>query len=174
MLLNEKVCRLKKLAAIWAVSGVCCLLLFAVYRLSQPMLEAMQMPLSPLQWTLMLANVLFMAYSEGYKGFQKGFSPRFAARVYYMTQSGRPIEMFLAPFFCFGYFGTSKKRQIVAIVLTIAIMVLALITRLLPQPWRGIVDAGVVVGLLWGTLSILVFVYYAFTDKHYAHSPELP
>ena len=33
-----------------------------------------------------------------------------------------------------------------------AIFVLVVIVRALPQPWRGIVDGGVVVGLLWGVV----------------------
>ena len=36
-----------------------------------------------------------------------------------------------------------------------------LIARQLPQPWRGIVDAGVVVGLGLGIISILYFMISA-------------
>ena len=33
-----------------------------------------------------------------------------------------------------------------------------LLVRLLPQPWRGIVDVGVVAGLVVGVLSIFYYV----------------
>jgi len=36
-----------------------------------------------------------------------------------------------------------------------------MVARMLPQPWRGILDAGVVVGLSIGISSILYFVYVA-------------
>jgi hypothetical protein len=45
--------------------------------------------------------------------------------------------------------------------------------RLLPQPWRGIVDAGVVVGLTWGTISLVVFCIQALTAPTFAISPEV-
>jgi len=34
-----------------------------------------------------------------------------------------------------------------------------IIVKSLPQPWRGILDAGVVVGLTMGCFSILYFIY---------------
>jgi hypothetical protein len=44
----------------------------------------------------------------------------------------------------------------------------------LPQPWRGIVDAGVVVGLVWGMTSVvchLISQVYGFSRNV---DPELP
>jgi hypothetical protein len=164
---------LRNIAAFWAVSAVVLCLWWAVYRLGLYAWQMFDMPLTPLQWLLLGLNIVFMAYSEGYKGFQKSFSPRFAARVLYIKQQGTALEMLLAPFFCFGYFGANKKRLITTYILSGMIVCLVFIVRHLPQPWRGIVDAGVVVGLLWGSISLIIFVYRAMTDKDYPHSAEL-
>lgn len=114
-----------------------------------------------------------MAYSEGYKGFQKSFSPRFAARVRYIQKEATVIEMLLAPAFCFGYFGSTNRRLISTYILTLMILIMVFFVRQLPQPWRGIVDAGVVVGLLWGSISLIAFVIKALTDEKYPYSAEL-
>lgn len=165
--------RLRNIAALWAVVAVVIVLLFAAYRLGHQALIALDMPMSYLQWFLLCLNVIFMAYSEGYKGFQRSFSPRFAARVRYIRKEATFIEMLLAPVFCFGYFGSTNKRLISTYVLTAMIMIMVLFVRQLPQPWRGIVDAGVVIGLLWGSVSLIAFVVKALTDEKYPYSPEL-
>lgn len=164
---------MKKLAACWAVFAVSLLLLNAVVRLAGYTWEALQMSLNFWHYFLLVGNVVFMAYFEGYRGFQQAFSPRFAARALYLAKHGRPLEMLLAPVFCFGFFGSTRKRKIVATVITLMIIVLVLIVSQLAQPWRGIIDAGVVVGLLWGVLSLWFFVYKAFFCEEFSHSAEL-
>ena len=60
-----------------------------------------------------------------------------------------------------GYFYATKKRQITSLGLTGLIVCFVILVRLLPQPWRGILDAGVVTGLTIGCGSILYFIYLA-------------
>lgn len=164
---------MRKIAAFWAVFAVSSLLLNAVVRLAEHTWVALQMPLELWQYFLLLVNVVGMAYFEGYRGFQQAFSPRFAARAKYIAEHGRPLEMLLAPVFCFGFFGSTRKRKIVAFVITAMIVLLVLLVSQLPQPWRGIIDAGVVVGLLWGLGSLLFFVIKAFFSESFSHSAEL-
>jgi hypothetical protein len=45
-----------------------------------------------------------------------------------------------------------------AFALTAGVVAIVLVYRALPQPWRGILDAGVVVGLLWGLVATLLHV----------------
>jgi hypothetical protein len=52
--------------------------------------------------------------------------------------------------------GAARKDQMRARVLLVTIVTLILAVRLLPQPWRGIVDGGVVVGLGWGVISTVM------------------
>jgi hypothetical protein len=115
-----------------------------------------------------------MAYAEGYKGFQKAFSPRTAARARYLRLNPRVVPVILAPFFCMGYFHATKRRKITSISLTLGIIVLIVLVSFVTQPWRGIIDAGVVVGLAWGVVSLLIFSFQALGQEHYRYSPEVP
>jgi hypothetical protein len=54
-----------------------------------------------------------------------------------------------------GLFHATKKRMIVSWSVSIGVAVIVAAVKRLPYPWRNIVDAGVVFGLSWGTISIL-------------------
>ena len=160
--------------AIWGFAGAFTLIGYAVWRLTPFALEIVDYPMSQLQWAILLVYTLFMAYSEGYKGFQQAFSPRVAARALYISHHPKPQFVLLAPFFVFGYFHATRKRMITSYVLTIMIIGLVILVRFLDQPWRGIVDVGVVIGLLWGLLSMLYFFVHAFSKADFSYSPETP
>jgi len=114
--------------------------------------------MTALHWFALAFSVLYMAYAEGYKGFHLGFAPRVVVRAQYLASNPRWIHLLLAPVFCMGYIHATRKRIILSCSLTLMIICFVLLARLLPQPWRGIVDAGVVVGLTIGVFSILYFV----------------
>lgn len=164
---------MRQLAACWGVIGVTLFLLYPIQRLSSYTLEAFDYSWSAIHWLALLVNIVFMAYSEGYQGFQKNFSPRVAARALYLSREAGLLNGLLAPVFCLGYFGTTRKRQISVLLLTLMIIMLIYMISQLPQPWRGIVDAGVVVGLTWGLGTMLFFVRQAFSSENFAYSPEL-
>ena len=65
----------------WAIIGVSVLLLRAIIGLSKHAANAIESGLSTWQWIALVAFALFMLVAEGYRGFQKKFSPRTAARV---------------------------------------------------------------------------------------------
>jgi hypothetical protein len=159
---------------IWGMAGVLLLLSSATIRLTPVAIEAFSYPFAWYHWFSLLAIVLGMAYAEGYQGFQKGFSPRVAARAKYLREHPKLMHAVLAPFFCMGYFHATKRRKITSISLTLGIIVLILLVRLVSQPWRGIIDAGVVVGLAWGIVSLLIFGGFALRSKDYSYSPEVP
>ncbi len=161
------------LSAAWGVLGVVLMLVYAIYRLFLHTMAAFEYELSLLQWLVLLVNIAFMAYSEGYKGFQLAFSPRVAARALYLSKQANWLNGILAPLFCFGYFGTTRKRQLSAYILTVMVIILVILVSYVPQPWRGVIDAGVVVGLLWGVTSLTIFSWQAFFQADFAYSPEL-
>ncbi len=161
-------------AALWGVTGVCLILGFAIFRLSKVIVDAFRFPFAWYHWVGLVAYSAFMAISEGYIGFQKQFSPRVAARAKYLKEHPRNGWALLAPFFCIGYFHIVARRRRVILALNVAIVFLIILVRKLPQPWRGIVDAGVVVGLIWGVLVLLVFSYQALFGTGFQHSPEVP
>ena len=162
------------LAVFWGLSGVCLLLAFAIARLAGIGLASFDYHFAWYHWLILLANIIFMAYSEGYKGFQQAYSPRFAARIRHLREHPRLSHSILAPLFGMGYFHTTPKRLLVTYVLTVAIVLLIIIVHQLPQPWRGILDIGVVVGLCWGLVSILTFSWQALSRADFPYSPELP
>ena len=147
------------LAMAWGLLGVGGLLLWALYRLSFRALAAFTGTLDWYHWLALVACVLSMAYSEGYRGFQQGFSPRAAARVRHLRDHASWLETLLAPLFVMSYFNAERQRQIISFLLTLLIIGLVLAVRLIPQPWRGIIDLGVVAGLSWGVLSFALCVW---------------
>lgn len=165
---------LGRIAAFWGVFGFALLLSSAIGRLAPFALDLPFADLSVSQWLALALSLIFMGFSEGYRGFQQNFSPRFAARVRFLRENVTPVRALLAPLFCMGFFYTTPKRRIVSYSLTLMIIVLILTVRYLPQPWRGIVDAGVVFGLAWGLLSILLFTFRALTESEFGYSPETP
>ncbi|MEX2366323.1 MAG: hypothetical protein WD601_06925 [Pseudohongiellaceae bacterium] len=142
---------------IWGITGVIVILLFAIYRIS-PMVAEMQIAsFGFLHWAALLLFAVYMAYAEGYKGFHLGFAPRVVQRAAYLRQHSHPLLAILAPLFCMGYFHATRRRVITSFAVTLAIILLVVIVSQIPQPWRGIVDFGVVTGLLIGIGSILLF-----------------
>ena len=152
---------LRQLGFFWGIAGVILLLSSAVMRLSPRIVELQNFSLGYQHWLLVLVFVPWMAWAEGYRGFHKAFSPRVVARANYLREGGHPLLSVLAPFFCMGYFHATRKRKIVSWTVTGGIVVLILLVRLTPQPWRGIIDAGVVLGLTLGILSLLYYFFQA-------------
>jgi len=162
------------LGAVWGLTGVMLLLGSAVYRLTPLAIDAFSYTFTWYHWLSLSVVIFFMAYAEGYRGFQKGFSPRVAARALYLKQNPRLLHGLLGPLFCMGFFHASKRRKITSFSVTSGIIVLIILVRFLAQPWRGIIDAGVVLGLAWGLVSLIIFSLQAFTSKEFPYSPDVP
>ncbi len=162
------------IGVVWGLAGVVLLLGYALIRLYPVTMEAFDQPLAWYHWVCLVGFIVFMAYSEGYRGFQQAFSPRVAARLKYLYDHPRPLHVLLSPLFCMGYFYIRKQRRIVIYILTIGIIAIIVAVKWLAQPWRGIVDAGVLVGLTWGLVTVLIFTRQAFIRKPFPYSPEVP
>jgi hypothetical protein len=162
------------IGAIWGIAGVLLLLGSAVWRLTPLAVASFTVPFAWYHWLAWVMSVLLMAHAEGYRGFQMHFSPRVTARAKYLREHPRPVHVVFAPLFCMGYFHATRRRQIVSISLTAGIIVLIIIVHHLPQPWRGIIDTGVVTGLAWGIVSLIWFAARAFAGHGFDRSPEVP
>lgn len=171
---SDKASLIGSLGAFWGVAGVSLLLSFAVYRLTMVAIDAFAFPFQWYHWLVLFGNVVFMAISEGYQGFQKGFSPRVAARARYLKHNPRLVHVLAAPLFCMGYFFATRKRLIIAYTMPLAIVLLVIIFHQISQPWRGILDAGVVVGLSWGIASLIWFAFEALGAGEFEASAEVP
>ena len=143
------------LISTWGVVGVVLLFCQAMYRLGARAWEAIHMPLSQGQLWLLIGWSVFNLYAEGYRAFQKRFSPRVVVRANYFGQNPTPVRVLLAPFFCMGLIHSARREKTIAWATTVMILCFILLLRHVPQPWRGIVDAGVVVALAWGALVML-------------------
>ena len=129
----------------------------ALWRLSPIAWEAVGSgALSPMQWTLCLGWVVVNAYSEGYVGFHQKFSPRVAERAMELARRPTWFRVVLAAPYAMGLFAADRRTKIVGWVLTALIVLVVVVVRRLEQPWRGIIDAGVVAGLAIGTASLIV------------------
>ena len=124
-------------------------------RAAEPLLQG---EVAPLHLMLYAASIVFNGYAEGYRAFQRQFSPRVVARGLWLARNPRWPLVLVAPLFCMGHIHATRRRVILAWGVTSGLVVLIVAVRMLPQPWRGIVDAGVVVGLGWGVLAILVYL----------------
>lgn len=162
------------IGAIWGILGLSLLLGSALYRLVPYAQDLCGMELNWLHGMALVASLFFMGYAEGYKGFQLKFSPRVAARALYLKQNPTWARVLFAPLFCMGFFHATRKRKIVSYSLTLMIIGLIVWVKTLAQPWRGIVDAGVVLGLGWGLVSIWIFAMKAFFGTGFTVSPETP
>ncbi len=151
------------------------LLLFAILRLAPMALALDAFPMQWGHWAALVFSVVYMAYAEGYKGFHLGFAPRLVLRARYLLSNPRPDLILFAPLFCMGYIHATRRRQFLSIGLTVMIIGFILVVRNLPQPWRGILDAGVVVGLALGVTSIVYFmVLLRFAPDRIQVAAEVP
>ncbi len=165
---------LGRIGAAWGVLGLTALLGWAVFRVYPFALEATLQPWHWYETAFFVFWMIFMLYGEGYKGFQKGFSPRVVARAVHLSSNPVWWHVLLAPLYCMGYIHATRKRRIVAISVTSGVIVLIVAVHWLPQPWRGIVDMGVVGGLIYGVLAMWVFAFSVLIGRELNHPIDVP
>jgi hypothetical protein len=163
----------QKLGVIWSIVGCTCIIGSGIIRVLPKAIDAFQVNLNLLQWVVLILWILFMIAGEGYRGFQKQFSPRFAARMWHLTQHGRTPDLWLAPFFCIGYYGSSRRRIISSWSLTAGVTIIILIVIHIVQPWRGIIDCGVLAGLVYGLICTYTMVWKTLDRRDYLADPEI-
>ena len=161
-------------AVVWGFIGISLVFGGAIYRLGLISLDTFSYSLEWYHWAALVFSVIFMGFAEGYRGFQQAYSPRVAARLLFLKNNVTPVRLILAPLFCMGFFDIKKSRMIISYCLLVGIVILVQLVHLLEQPWRGIVDCGVVVGLTWGSISIVLFILKAFFTDRFEYSPEMP
>lgn len=154
----------KRILASWSIIQVLCILTNAIRRLLPIAIQPfLQNDLEPFQWGLYISWALYMAYMEGYESFQKKFSPLIVKRAFKMSdQSLTPLNIIFAGPYAMGMFGATRKRMIISWSVTGLVFGLVKIVKKLPYPYRSIVDAGVIVGLTYGSTSILLITIRAF------------
>lgn len=155
--------------AIWGILGVVLLLLSGVYRVAPHAIEPLRSAGSLLWWQLALYafSIVFNAYMEGYRGFHLRVAPRVVSRAHDLARHSRPIDVVLAPLYCGSFYGASRRKLVIRYVLFFFIVGVIIAMHYVPQPWRGIVDAGVTVGLGIGALSIVWTYFRSLSDPEW-------
>ena len=142
--------------AIWGIAGFLLLLGFAVMRLVAPAMDVFSTPMLWYHWLFLALMLLSFLYVKGYLAFQRGLSRRVVERAFSMREDPRAFRVLLAPLYCMGYFGAGSKRQWIMIGVTAAMLAFILIVRLIPEPWRGIMDLGLVLAFAWGFVATVI------------------
>jgi hypothetical protein len=162
-------------ASLWGIVGIVAMLLEAIARLVPLALSPLASGgLSVVEGAGFVASMAFFAFFEGYRGFQRAFSPRAVARALYLDAAAPLRDRLLAPLFCMALLTATRRRLVASWLLVGGIVGVILLVRLLPNPWRAMVDAGVVVGLSWGAVSLVVLYLRALLGRAPKVSLELP
>jgi hypothetical protein len=148
---------------VWAVVGIFVVLAQGLIKLVPVAGQAVLGPLSTAEHVTLWLFVAVNLYLEGYRGFQLRFVPRVISRALHLSRDPQANvwSLVLAPLFSMGFFHATRRARLSAWIVSGLIVLAVLAVRHLPHPWRGIIDAGVVAGLGYGTL---VFVQQAITS----------
>lgn len=159
----------------WAVCGMIGILGSAIKRLFPIAIQPLTArDLTPLQWGAYIGTIVFFAYAEGYKAFQLKFSPLVVRRAMTLKQpAATVVDVILGPFYSMGLFHASRKRKIVSWSVSTGVFVVVGLVKRLPYPWRSIIDAGVVVGLSWGSISMAAIYFKALAGNPPTIDPEM-
>jgi hypothetical protein len=149
---------------LWGLIGVSIVFFYALSRLIPHSLDVFDYNLNFGQWLALVGWGVFMILTEGYSGFQKNYAPRFAERALSLTRNPKNIDLILAPLFCMGFFNAPKKRLLVTWSFTLGIIFMIIIVGHINQPWRGIIDIGVSLGLIYGLATIYYFAIRYFRN----------
>lgn len=140
---------------LWGVGGVLGVLVNAIARILPMALEPLRSgAMTPALWAAAALWIAWMAYTEGYRGFHRAFAPRVIVRALHLARAPRPALVVLAPLVAMGLIHATRKRKIVSWAIVLGVTAIVLVVRGVAQPWRGIIDGGVVIGLGWGLASV--------------------
>ncbi len=159
------------LASLWGMLGVSLLLLRAIVRLTPPAIAPWVGTISHFHATLAVVWLIFNAYVEGYRGFQKRFCPRVVSRALYLRNHPRWWSVAFAPAFCMGLIYASQRRLMFSWGFTFFIVGIVSVMKRVPQPWKGIIDGGVVIGLVWG-VCVLWWLFARAIIKNETMEPQ--
>jgi hypothetical protein len=162
------------LAALWGVVGVAAIIVASLHRLLPLGQATYSHSLTWAHWLAISTWVPIATWLEGYRGFHLSFSPMVASRARYLRDHPRPLHAVLAPLFCIGLIHATRRRVIRSTALTLGITAAVLLVRQVSQPWRGIIDLGVVGGLTFGLASLLYWSFRALTSDAFHFPPEVP
>ena len=138
----------------WAVLGVAAILAWAVYRLGGRGLDVIQQGLDGFEWSVLVVLTLGFVYGEGVRSLDRKWVPTVVERARRLRDQS-VVLWILAPLYGLSLVGTERKELVRGWLGTSAIVVMVLLVRAFPAPWRGIIDFAVAAALSWGVVAIL-------------------
>lgn len=143
-------------AALWALTGVSVLFLFAVYRLGKRGVATLATGLTPAEWSALVLLTVTFVWGEGRGALQLRWVPRLIRRASALREEERLHYRLLAPLYGMSLIGAPALSMVKAWGGTAAIVTAVILVRCFPEPWRGMTDWAVASALLWGLGAILV------------------
>jgi len=146
---------MKKLYKIYSIGGIIAIFSSAIFRLYPHVKEGFSYQFSTLNWIVMIAYLIIMIVGKGYFALYRSFVPRVINRSKILIAEGKLLDRLLAPLYCMGFFKAPIKRLIISYAMLSFIITFISSASRISQPWRGIIDLGVIVGLSIGIISLL-------------------
>jgi hypothetical protein len=143
------------------------LLAEASYRLGERALSTVHEGLNLQQYALLALSIVLFGYGEGYRALHRRFVPHVIGRAIALAhRERRGVRDYLAaPLYVMGLV-QAERRTLLRAWLGVALIVSAIfIVRAMPEPYRGIVDAGVAVALCIGLGSMIAGYVAAVRSK---------
>lgn len=142
-------------APAWAIVGVSTLFAWAVYRLGGRGIAVIREGLGGAEWLALIALTFALVYVEGIRALDRRWVPALMDRVRDLRRERSLTVRLLAPLYGLSLIGLPRARLVRGWLGTSAIVLAIVLVRLLPEPWRGIVDFAVAAALAWGLAAIL-------------------
>ena len=156
---------MKNLIFIYSIGGVIAIFSSAIYRLYPHVKKSMSYEFSTLNWIVLAAYLIVMIVGKGYFALHRGFVPRVVNRSELLVENGNLLDRLFAPLYCMGFFKAPKKRLIISYSMLLLIITFIASASKISQPWRGIIDLGVVIGLSLGILSLVILGFKKLISK---------
>lgn len=146
---------MRRLVTAWALIGVGGLLAWATYRLGSRGIDTIRGGLEVGEWVVLALLVPAFAYTEGFLAMDRRWVPKVVERARRLVDDNRRALWLVAPFYGMSLIGSGRKELLRAWLGTAAIVAAVALVRMLPEPWRGIIDLSVATALAWGLAAIL-------------------
>ncbi len=154
---------IKSIVRVWGLLGIILIFALAITRLSPSIIVLFDQQLHLVHWIFGIIYLSIMVVIKGYLVLQLRFAKKVLNRLSLLEARGSKVERVLAPFFCMSFFHAPRRQMFVSYFIIIFIVILAVFSKKIPIIFRGIIDLGVSLALIWGIISLF---YYGFIKKN--------
>mmetsp|Transcript_118553 Transcript_118553/g.187738 ORF Transcript_118553/g.187738 Transcript_118553/m.187738 type:complete len:208 (+) Transcript_118553:68-691(+) len=115
------------------------------------------------QWVALVAVMLFFLHCACFT--MQYWASVLVKRAFILNAEHKVYHHLLSPFFAMGLYRANARRLLKAWGLVVFIAVIGVVVANTIMPWRGIIDAGVVLNLIGGVLGLLYNSFRAVVWK---------